>query len=98
MTRQAFTCAQGKEGVDSFGTRPKNRFSRSSEEDFSLRRRRLEDFLAEEQERLQNFLLEESSVLAARRQSGRVGGIEEEGGGEVVDDTGSLEGIYAFKY
>lgn len=64
------------------GTRNDKVSRSSSEEDFALRRRRLEDFLADEQERLQNFLFEESSVLPPPRESGRVGGTEEEGGEE----------------
>ena len=67
---------QGREGAGD------ERVSRSREEDFALRRRRLEDFLAEEQERLQNFLFEERPFFA---KSGRAGGREEEGGGEGVE-------------
>ena len=71
---------QGKKEVSSIENRD-DKVSTTIKEDFALRRRRLEDFLAEEQERLQNFLFEESSVLAAHESEG----VEQEVGDGVVE-------------
>ena len=80
---------QVKKEVSSIEKRD-DKVSTTIKEDFALKR--LEDFLAGEQERLQNFLFEESSVLAAH-ESGQVGGQEGEGEEEILGEGVGVQGL-----